>query len=162
MVPSTVDYDSSARACSAIFVLDPTKVNALPTPSEVRAAQERDQALQRWITHHHTSTSRFKPVLVECEDNTNVWADISVTPARILVPTTLQRVVLTVSIALLIRESRLVWPSSSVPIGGNVSERTLPDGQSEACQKPKVHKHTKAPLERLPAPPSDSVIYTWI
>ena len=36
----------------------------------------------------------------------------------------------TVSIALPIRESRLVWHSSSVPIGGKVSARTLPDGQS--------------------------------
>ena len=81
--PSTVDYASSAWACSAIFVPDPTNVNALPTPSEVRAAKERDQALQRWITHYHTSTSRFKPGLIECEDNTNVWADVSVTPARV-------------------------------------------------------------------------------
>ena len=88
---SIVDYTSSAFACSAIFVPGPTQVNALPTPSEVRVAQERDQALQRWITHHGTSTSRFKPGLVECEDNTKVWADVSVIPARILVPTTLQR-----------------------------------------------------------------------
>ena len=55
---NTVDYASSAWACSAIFVPDPTTVAALPTSSEVRVAQERDQALQRWITHHHTSTSR--------------------------------------------------------------------------------------------------------
>ena len=90
---SIVDYASSAWACSAIFVPEPTHVNAFPTPSEVRVAQESDQALQRWITHHRTSTSRFKPGLVECEDNTKLWADVSVTPARILIPTTLQRVV---------------------------------------------------------------------
>ena len=71
---NTVDNTSSAWACSAIFVPDPTTVAALPTPSEVRVGQERDQALQRWITHHHTSTSRFKPGLVECEDNTNACA----------------------------------------------------------------------------------------
>ena len=39
---NTVDYASSAWACSAIFVPDPTTVAALPTPSEVRVAQERD------------------------------------------------------------------------------------------------------------------------
>ena len=133
---------------------DPTNVNALPTPSEVRAAQERDQALQRWITHHHTSTSRFKPGLVECEDNTNVWADVSVTPARILVPTTLQCVVfdslhciahpgVKAGMALI---KRTYWWQG---IGKDVARWTK---SCEACQKAMVHKHTKAPLERLPAP----------
>ena len=90
---NTVDYSSSAWACSTIFVPDPITVAALPTPSEVRVAQEHDQALQRWITHHHTLMSIFEAGLVECEDNTKMWADVNVTPAGILVPTALQRVV---------------------------------------------------------------------
>ena len=151
---SIVNYASSARACNAIFVLEPTNVNALPMPSEVRVAQERDQALQRWITQHHTSTSRFKPGLVECEDNTKVWADVCVTPARILVPTTLQRVVfdslhhiahpgVTVGMTLI---KRTYWWQG---IGKDVARWTK---SCEASQKAKVHKHTKAPLERLPPP----------
>ena len=141
------------RRC-LVFVPDPTNVNALPTPSEVRAAQERDQALQRWITHHHTSTSRFKPGLVECEDNTKVWADVSVTPARNLVPTTMQRILfdslhciahpgVKAGMALI---KRTYWWQG---IGKDVARWTK---SCEACQKAKVHKHTKAPLERLPAP----------
>ena len=151
---SSVDYASSAWACSAIFVPEPTNVNAFPTPSEVRVAQERDQALQRWITNHRTSTSRFKPGLVECEDTTKLWADVSVTPARILVPTTLQRVVFDnlhriahpgVKAGLTLIKRTYWWQG----IGKDVARWTK---SCEACQKAKVHKHTKAPLERLPAP----------
>ena len=151
---SIVDYASSAWACSAIFVPEPTHVNAFPTPSEVRVAQESDQALQRWITHHHTSTSRFKPGLVECEDNTKVWADVSVIPARILVPTTLQRVVFNslhciahpgVKAGMTLSKRSYWWQG----IGKDVARWTK---SCEACQKAKVHKHTKAPLRRLPAP----------
>ena len=154
MPSNTVDYTLSAWAYSAIFVPDPTTVAALPTPSEVRVAQERDQALQRWITHHHTSTSRFKPGLVECEDNTKVWADVSVTPAHILVPTTLQRVVVD-SLQCLAHPgvkagmsliNRTYWWQG---IGKDFARWTT---SCEACQNAKVHKHTKAPLERLPAP----------
>ena len=145
--PSTVDYASSAWACRAIFVPDPTNVNDMPTPSEVRAAQECDQALQRCITHHHTSTPRFKPDLVECEENTNVWADASVTPARILVPTTLQRFVF---------DSLHCIAHPGVNAGMTLIKRTYWwkgigkdkwTKSCEACQKAKVHKHTKAPFE---------------
>ena len=151
---SIVDYASSAWACSAIFDPEPTHVNAFPTPSEVRVAQESDQALQRWITHHRTSTSRFKPGLVECEDNTKLWADVSVTPARILIPTTLQRVVFDsfhriahpgVKAGMTLIKRTYWWQG----IGKDVARWTK---SCEACQKAKVHKHTKAPLERLPAP----------
>ena len=75
-------------------------------------------------------------------------------PARILVPTTLQRVVFDSlhSIAhpgvkagmTLIK--RTYWLQG---IGKDVARRTK---SCEVCQKAKVHKHTKAPLERLPAP----------
>ena len=151
---NTVDYALSAWARSAIFLPDPTTVAALPTPSEVRVAQERDQALQRWIRHHHTSTSRFMPGLVECEDNTKVWADISVTPARILVPTALQHDVFdslhclanpVVKAGMTLIKRSYWWQG----IGKDVARWTR---SREACQKAKVHKHTKAPLERLPAP----------
>ena len=64
---STTDYNSSVRACSAIFSPDPPRVASLPTSREFRAAQENDSALQKWIVHHKTSTSRFRPELVKCE-----------------------------------------------------------------------------------------------
>ena len=104
--------------------------------------------------HHHTSTSRFKPGLVECEDNTKVWADISVTPARILFPMALQRVVFDslhclahpgVKAGMTFIKRTYWWQG----IGKDVARWTK---SCEACQKAKVHKHTKAALERLPAP----------
>ena len=73
--------DSSVRACSAIFAPDPPRVASLPTSREFRAAQENDSALQKWIVHHKTSTSRFRPELIKCEDGTAVWSDVAVTPA---------------------------------------------------------------------------------
>ena len=63
---STTDYNSSVRACSAMFSPDPPRVASLPTSREFRAAQENDSALQKWIVHHKTSTSRFRPELVYC------------------------------------------------------------------------------------------------
>ena len=85
--------DSSVRACSAIFAPDPHRVASLPTYREFRAAQENDSALQKWIVHHKTSTSRFRPEQIKCEDGTAVWSDVAVTPARVLVPVEFQRVV---------------------------------------------------------------------
>ena len=67
----------------------------------------------------------------------------------------------TVSIALPTRESRLVWPSSSVPTGGKVSERTLPDGQSRVKLVKKL-RCTNTPMHRSSDcrhRPSDSVIH---
>ena len=109
-------------------------------------------------THHHTSTSRFKPGLVACEDNTKVWADISVTPARILVPTALQRVVFDslhclahpgVKAGMTLIKRTYWWQG----IGKDVARWTK---SCEACQKAKVHKHTKAPLGRLAAPTTET------
>ena len=157
-----VDYTSSAWACSAIFVPEPTHVNALPTPSEVRVAQECDQALRRWITHHRTSTSRFKPRLVGCEDNTAVWADVSVIPARILVPTTLQRVVFNslhciahsgIKAGMTLIKRTYWWQG----IGKDVAIFTK---SCKACQKANVHKHTKYHWSVCRHRPSDSVTYT--
>ena len=158
---SIVDYASSAWACSAIFVPEPTHVNALPTHLEVRVAQESDQALQRWITHHHTSTSMFIPGLVECEDNTNVWADVSVIPARILVPTKMQRVVLNslhciahpgVKAGMTLIKRTYWWQG----IGKDVARWTK---SCEACQKANTPKHHSSVCQHRP---SDSVIYTCI
>ena len=89
---STTDYNSSVRACSAIFPPDPPRVASLPTSREFRAEQENDSALQKWIVHHKTSTSRFRPELVKCVGGTAVWSDVAVTPARELVPVEFQRV----------------------------------------------------------------------
>ena len=88
---SATDYNSSMRACSAIFAPDPPRVASIPTSREFRAAQENDSALQKWIVHHKTSTSRFRPELIKCEGGTAVWSDVAVTPARVLVPVEFQR-----------------------------------------------------------------------
>ena len=63
---STTDYNSSVRACSAIFSPDPPRVASLQTSREFRAAQENESALQKWIAHYTASTSRFRPELVKC------------------------------------------------------------------------------------------------
>ena len=90
---STTDYNSSVRACSAIFSPDPPRVASLPTSQEFWAAQETGSALQKWIVHHKTLTSRFRPELVKCEGETAVWSDVAVTPARVLVPIESQHIV---------------------------------------------------------------------
>ena len=70
--------DSSVRACSAIYAPDPPRVASLPTSREIRAAHENDSALQKWIVHHKTSTSRFRPELIKCEDGTALWSGVAV------------------------------------------------------------------------------------
>ena len=49
--------------------------------------------MQNWIIHRRSSATRLKPGLIECEDATSLWAYVSATPARVLVPTSLQRIV---------------------------------------------------------------------
>ena len=82
-----------------------------------------------------------------------MWADISVTPARILVSTALQSVVFDslhclahpgVKAGITFIKRTYWWQG----IGKDVARWTK---SCEACQKAKVHKHTRAPLERLPA-----------
>ena len=70
---STTDYNSSVRACSAIFSPDPPRVASLPTSREFRAAQENDSALQKWIAHHKASTFRFRPELVNTLTASCFW-----------------------------------------------------------------------------------------
>ena len=158
----TVDYASSAWACSAIFVSDPTTVNALPTPSEVRAAQKRDQALLRLITHHqfiHRRPSSNQPWLSVMTTQRCGRTSVS----RQLTPLSRRycnSLCSTVSIALPTRESRLIWHSSSVPTGDKVSERTSPDGQSRVKLVKKLWctnspKHYSSDCRHRP---SDSVI----
>ena len=78
---STTDYNSSVRACSAIFAPDPPTVASLPTSREFRAVHQNDSSLQKWIVHHKTSTSRSMPGQVKCEGGT------------VLVPVEFQRIV---------------------------------------------------------------------
>lgn len=145
---------ASVQACCAIFTPRPAQLVALPSPSDIRSVQERDQPLQNWIAHHRSSASRFRPALVECEDGTSVWADISATPARILVPTTLQRIVFDnlhrlahpgLKAGLILIKRSYWWQG----ISRDVAKWTK---SCESCQKAKIHVHTKMPLERLPAP----------
>ena len=110
--------------------------------------------MQKWIAHHKASTSRFRPELVKCEAGTAVWSAVAVTPARVLVPVEFQRVVfdslhklthpgVKAGMSLI---KRSYWLQG---IGCDVSKWTK---ACEACQKAKVHVHTKSLLERLPAP----------
>ena len=110
--------------------------------------------MQNWITHHRSSATRFKPDLIECEDGTSLWADVSATPARILVPTSLQRIVFDslhriahpgLKAGLMLIKRSYWWQG----IGKDVARWTK---SCAACQKAKIHVHTKMPLERLPAP----------
>ena len=145
---------SSAHACSAIFTPRSSRLVKLPPGGEVRAAQDNDEPLQKWINHHSTSTSRFDPDLVECVDGARVWADISTTPARVLVPTTLQRIVFDnmhclahpgVKAGLPLIKRSYWWQGMSKDVARWTTS-------CDACQKSKVHVHTRMPLERLPAP----------
>ena len=88
---STTHCNLSVRARSAIFAPDPPRVASPPTSRGFRAAQEKYSALQTWIVHHKTSTSRLRPELVKCKGGTAVWSDVAVTPARVLVPVEFQR-----------------------------------------------------------------------
>ena len=52
----------------------PTAITAAKPQQSQHVGQENDRALQQWIKHHSTSSSRFKPDLIECEDKIQVWA----------------------------------------------------------------------------------------
>ena len=72
---SSADHDtctSSVQACSAIFTPKQAQCVVLPSSPDIRSAQEHDQPLQNWITHHRSSATRFKPDLIECEDGTSL------------------------------------------------------------------------------------------
>ena len=145
---------TTIHACSAIFTPRSSRLVKLPPGGEVRAAQDNDEPLQKWINHHRTSTSRFDPDLVEFVDGARVWADISTTPARVLVPTTLQRTVFDnihclahpgVKAGLALIKRPYWWQGMSKDVARWTKS-------CDACQKSKVHVHTRMPLERLPAP----------
>ena len=137
------------QACCAIFATRSAQLVALPSPSDIRSVEERDQPLQNWIAHHCSLPSRFRPALVECEDGTSVWADISATPARILVPSSLQRIVFDnlhrlahpgLKAGLVLIKRSYWWQG----ISRDVAKWTK---SCESCQKAKIHVHTKMPLE---------------
>ena len=120
----------------------------------MRDEQERDASLQKWIKHHKLSSSQFAPQLTECENGTQVWADVTATYTCILVLTSLQGSLfdslhslshpgVKAGMALL---NRVYWWSG---IGKDVSKWTR---LCKACQKAKVQTHTKTALARLPAP----------
>ena len=103
---------------------------------------------QNWITHHRSSATRFKPDLIECEDGTSLWADVSATSARILVPTSLQRIVFDslhriahprLKAGLMLIKRSHWWQG----ISKDVARWTK---SCAACQKAKIHVHTKMPL----------------
>ena len=154
---SSADHDtctSSVQACSAMFTPKQAHFVVLPSSPDIRSAQEHDQPLQNWITHHRSSATRFKPDLIECEDGTSLWADASAMPARILVPTSLQRIVFD-------SLRRIAQPGFKAGLmhikrsywWQGISKDVARWKQScAACQKEKIHVHRKMPLERLPAP----------
>ena len=63
---SSADHDtctSSVQACSAIFTPKQAQFVVLPSPPDIRSAQEHDQPWQNWNPHHRSSATRFKPDL---------------------------------------------------------------------------------------------------
>ena len=92
--------------------------------------------------------------LVECEDGTQIWADVTANYTRILVLTSLQRVVFDhmhrishrgVKASMALIRGTYWWQGTAK----NITKWTR---SFEACQKAKVHVHTKAALAQLPAP----------
>ena len=164
---SSADHDtctSSVQACSAIFTPKQAHFVVLPSSPDIRSAQEHDQPLQNWITHHNSSATRFKPELIECEDGTRLWADVIATTARIIVPTSLPRIVFDslhriahpgckAGLRLI---KRSYWRQG---ISNDVARWTK---SCAAYQKAKVRVHTKIPLERLPHRLNASAIFTLI
>ena len=154
---SSADHDtctSSVHACSAIFTPKQAQFVVLPSPPDIRSEQEHGQPLQNWITHHRSSATRFKPDLIECEDGTSLWADVRATPARIRVPTSLQRIVFDslhriahsgLKAGLMLIKRSYWWQGISKDIARWTKS-------CAACQKAKIHVHTNMPVERLPAP----------
>ena len=145
---------SSVQVCSAIFTPKQAHFVVLSSSPDILSAQEHDQPLLNWITHHRSSATRFKPDLIECEDGTSLWADVGAKPARILVPTSLQRIVFDslhriahpgFKAGLMLIKRSYWWQG----ISKDVARWTK---SCAACQKAKIHVHTKMPLERLPAP----------
>ena len=142
------------RPCKRVLRFSRLHFVVLPSSPGIRSAQEHDQPLQNWITHHRSSATRFKPDLIECEVGTSLWADVSAKPARILVPTSLQRIVFDNLYRIahpgfkagLMLFKRYYWWQG---ISKDVARWTK---SCAPCQKKKIHVHTKMPLERLPAP----------
>lgn len=92
-------------------------------------ALEHDRALQKCITHQSTSSSRFRPDLIECADNTKVWADTVARPRYDGVTTCR------------VRQSTLLGiPRDQDRISVKYTE------SREASQKAKLHVHTKMTL----------------
>ena len=143
------------------FHADPPTTFTVPTPTEVRVVQEQDRALQQWIKHHSTSSSRFKPALIECAEKTQVWADTGVTPTHILVPPALQRFVFD---SLHSQGSRPAWHSSNVYIGGKALGRMSLNGLNNAkhVKKRRSRCIRKCRLNDNQHRPGDSVKFTAI
>ena len=154
---SSADHDNcttSVLACSAIFTPKQAHFVVLSSSPDIRSAQEHDQPLHNWITQHRSSATSFKPDLIQCEGGTSLWAIVSATPARILVPISLQRIVFDslhriahpgFKAGLMLIKRSYWWQG----ISKDVARWTK---SCAACQKAKIHVHTKMPLERLPAP----------
>ena len=142
------------QTCSAIVPPNQAQFVVLPSSPDIRSAQEHDQPLQNGITHHRSSATRFKPELIEGEDGTSLWADVSYTPARIRVPTSLYRIVFD-------RLYRIAHPGlkagqmlikRSYWWQGIIKDVVRWTQLCAVCQKAKIHVHTNMPLERLTAP----------
>ena len=153
---------SSVRACNAIFALQSTTVAQIPTAQRMRDEQERDASLQKWIKHHTLSSSQFTPQLTECENGTQVWADVTATYTRILVPTSLRLSIFDSLHSL----SHPVWRYLRVFTGGVGLERTLANGPDHAklVRRRKFNHTRKLPLRVCLHQLSASVmcILTWL
>ena len=132
---------------------------ALPSPLEFRQAQERDRSLMVWIEEQQASShSEFKIQLVPCKGldgvDVMIYADASVEPPRILVPSLLQRQVFNYCHSLahlgskscynLLRKTHY-WPKML---------RDIQDWCKAcmSCKRNKISRHTKSFVQKLPDP----------
>ena len=118
---SSADHDtctSSVQACSAIFTPKQAHFVMLPSSPDIRSAQEHDQPLHNWSTHHRSSATRFKPDLIVCEDGTSLWTDGSATPRAFLYRPRYRALFSTVCIVSHIQDSKPDWCLRNVPTSG--------------------------------------------
>ena len=129
----------------------------MPTPLQFREAQDADEKLQKWIQHQRgNAESPYKPQLVSCSDvdKIQVWANVAIKPPQILVPTVFQRSVFehfhrvghqgAKAVCQLMKNTHY-WHK----MGQDIKKWSR---ACVSCQKSKIHRHTKSPLQELPAP----------
>ena len=146
-------FQDIATGCG-VFALEES---TMPTPVQFKMSQEADTSLMCWVKkHQECRESEFVPGEVPCRDVKGVmlWANCAREPPQILVPSELQRVVFShvhnlahpgVQATFKMVSNHYYWPRMKKDIQSWVRS-------CHSCQKNKVHRHIRSPLERLPQP----------